>query len=107
MKQIEFLGLVIDTEKMTFTLSEEKLKHVSQQCQEIFKQPKASILNLTKSVGLFSSTVQAILLARIQFRYLPQELLLALQKKGSYSGRVTLGNLAREELLDGKQGWET
>ena len=32
---------------------------------------------------------------------------IALQKKGSYSGRVTLGNLAREELLDGKQGWET
>ena len=32
-KQIEFLGLVIDTEKMTFVLSEKKLKHVSQQCQ--------------------------------------------------------------------------
>ena len=32
-KQIEFLGLVIDTEKMTFVLSEKKLNHVSQQCQ--------------------------------------------------------------------------
>ena len=31
-KQIEFLGLVTDTEKMTFALSEKKLKHVSQQC---------------------------------------------------------------------------
>ena len=60
-KQIEFLGLVIDTEKMTFTLSEEKLKHVSQQCQEIFKQPKTSVLNLTKLIDLLSSTVQAIL----------------------------------------------
>ena len=38
-KQMEVLGLVIDTEKMTFTLSEKKLKHMSQQCQEIFKQP--------------------------------------------------------------------
>ena len=28
-KQIEFLGLVIDTDKMTLTLSEKKLKHVS------------------------------------------------------------------------------
>ena len=61
MKQIEFLGLVIDTEKMTFALSEEKLKHVSQQCQEIFKQPKTSVLNLTKLIDLLSSTVQAIL----------------------------------------------
>ena len=29
-KQIEFLGLVIDTEKMTFAFTEKKLKHVSQ-----------------------------------------------------------------------------
>ena len=98
-KQMEFLGLVIDTEKMTFALSEKKLKHVSQQCQEIFKQPKTSVLNLTKLIGLLPSTVQAILPARIQFRYLQQEQILALQKKGSYSGHVTLGNLAREELF--------
>ena len=38
-KQMEVLGLVIDTEKMTFTLSEKKLKHMSQQCHEILKQP--------------------------------------------------------------------
>ena len=98
-KQIEFLGLVIDTEKMGFALSEKKLKYVSQQCQEIFKQPKTSVLNLTELTGLLSSTVQAILPARIQFRYLQQEQILALQKKGSCSGHVTLGNLAREELL--------
>ena len=98
-KQIGFLGLVIDTEKMNFALSEKKLKHVSQQCQEIFKQPKTSALTLTKLNGLLSSTVQAILPARVQFRYLQQEQILALQKRGSYSGHVTLGNLAREELL--------
>ena len=37
-KQIEFVGLVIDTEKMTLVLSEQKLKDESQQCQEIFTQ---------------------------------------------------------------------
>ena len=47
----------IDTDKMTFALSEEKFKHVSQQFQEIFKQPKNSVLNLTKLIGLLSSTV--------------------------------------------------
>ena len=98
-KQTEFLGLVIDTEKMTFTLSEKKLKHGSQQYQDIFKQTKTSVLNLTKLIGQLSSIFQAILLARIQFRYLQQEQILALQKKRTYSGRVTLGNLGREELL--------
>ena len=98
-KQMEFLGLVIDTEKMTFALSEKKLKHVSQQCQEIFKQPKTSVLNLTKFIGLLSTTVQVILPAPIQFRYLQQGKILALKEKGSYSAKVTLGNLAIEELL--------
>ena len=60
-KQMEFLGLVTDTEKMTFGFSEKNLKHVSQQCQEIFKQTKTSVLNLTKLIGLLSSTVQTIL----------------------------------------------
>ena len=78
-KQMEFLGLVIDTEKMDFALSEKKLKHVPQQCLEIFKQPKTSILNPTKLIGLLLSTVQAILPARIKFRYLQQEQILALQ----------------------------
>ena len=84
---------------MTLALSEEKLKHVCQQFQEIFTQPKTSVLNLTKLIDLLLSTVQTILQARIQFQYLQKEQTLALQKKGSYSGHVTLGNLAREELL--------
>ena len=51
-KQIEFLDLVINADKMTYALSKEKLKHVSQQCQEISKQPKTSVLNLTKLISL-------------------------------------------------------
>ena len=79
-KQIEFLGL--ETEKMTLTPSEKKLKHVSQQRQVIFTQPKTSVLNLKKVIGLLSSTVQVILPTPIQFRYLQQEQILALHKKG-------------------------
>ena len=72
LKQIEFLGVVIDTEKMTLALPKKKLQHVFQQCKEIFTQPKTSVLNLTKLIGLLSSTIQAILPVRIQFSYLQQ-----------------------------------
>ena len=71
-----------NTEKMTLTLSEKKLKYVSQQCQVIFTQPKTSALNLKKVIGLLSSTVQVILPTQIQFRYLQQEHILGLHKKG-------------------------
>ena len=42
---------------------------------------KSSVLNLTKLIGLLSSTVQIILQARIQFRYLKQQQILDLEKK--------------------------
>ena len=43
-KQIEFLGLVTDTEKIILALSKKKLKDVSHRCQEVFTQPKTSVL---------------------------------------------------------------
>ena len=78
---LQYLGFVINLKKISLALCEtnrvsglsnryrendfcsfrKKLKHVSQQCQEIFKQPKTSVLNLTKLIDLLSSTVQAIL----------------------------------------------
>ena len=89
---------------MTFSLSEKKLKHVSQQCQEIFKQPKTSVLNLAKLIGLLSSTVQAILSARIQFRHLPEEQILALQKKRVLQWSCDTGEFSQRgtPLVDGK-----
>ena len=64
-KQIEFLGLTIDTKKTTFRSIREKLKHVCQRFQEIFMQPKTSVLNLTKLIGLLPLTVPTFLLAGI------------------------------------------
>ena len=45
-------------------------------------QATKNSLNLTKLIGPLSLIFQAILPARIQFRYLQQEQILALQKKG-------------------------
>ena len=55
--------------------------------------------NITKLIDLLSSAGQVISPAQIQFRYLQQEQISALQKKGYYRGHVTLGNLARKELF--------
>ena len=82
-KQIEVVGLIIYTKKMTVAVTEKKLKHVCQWCQTILAQPKTSVLKLTKFIDLLLWTVQTILPAQIQFRYLQQEQILALQKKDS------------------------
>ena len=55
-KQLEFLVLQINTEELTMSLSEGKLTHTIEQCQEIYSQTKISLLSLTKLIGLFLST---------------------------------------------------
>ena len=59
----------------------------------------SDVRNLTKLVDLLLLIAYVILLVLIQFQYLQQEQILALQKEGSYSGHVTLGNLVREGLF--------
>ena len=43
--QLEFLGLQINTEEITVFLSEEKLTQIIQQCQEVYSQPRTSLLS--------------------------------------------------------------
>ena len=92
------LGLCIDTENMALSLIQEKLQMVLQQCQEIFCQSKASILTLTKLVRFFSSTVQAVLPARIQFCYFQQEQILVHKKTQDLQKSFNFENSAKGEL---------
>ena len=92
--QLEFLGLQINTEEITVFLSEEKLTQIIQQCQEVYSQPRTSLLILTKLIDLLLSTVPAILPRKIQFRFLQQEQITSLKKQESCQGYVIPGNLA-------------
>ena len=99
MKQLEFLGLQINKEEMTLSLSEEKLNHIIQQYQEVYSQPRTLVLNMAKLIGLLTLMVQAVLKGKIQFRFLQQEQIFSLKKQGSYQGYAILGKLARQEPL--------
>ena len=65
-RQLEFLGMQIDTTNMCLFLTKEKLEKVTQKCWELYNHPKTNILELTRLIGLLSSTIQAVLPARIQ-----------------------------------------
>ena len=99
MKQSEFLGLQINKEEMTLSLSEEKLNHIIQQCQEVYSQPRTLVLNIAKLIGLLSLMVQTVLKGKIQFHFLQQEHIFSLKKQVIYQGYVILGKLVRQEPL--------
>ena len=93
-KQIEFMGLVKNTEKMTLALSEKKLKRVSTMSGDFHAAENFSLKShrvnwpvVINCPDHFTSTNAVSTGANISST-----------QKGSYSGHVALVNLAREEL---------
>ena len=97
--QLEFLGLQINTCSMVLSLSEEKMKKVISLCQDLLSHPQTTVLELKKLIGLLSSTVQAVLPARLQLRYLQQQQIQALNQSHSYQTELILNNQSIQELL--------
>ena len=65
-QEIEFLGLKINSVNLEISLTEEKIQKVKTKCQNLLTEPATSILELTSVIGLLTSTIQAVLLARLQ-----------------------------------------
>ena len=56
------------------------------------------ILELTKLIGLLPSTIQTVLPAKINFRYLQQQQIQALKIQRPYCKKVILNRNSKEEL---------
>ena len=95
---IGYLGLVINSIQMTLSLTEEKVKGILQECKTIFSMKEITVLQLTPLVGLLSFTIQAVLPAQIQFRYLQLQQVSALKGGMSYKEKITLNDQTLAEL---------
>ena len=83
--KIEFLGMEIDSIKMTFSLTPEKVQKVVKTCQNLLRSHSTTLLDLTRFVGLLSSTIQEVEPAKIQLRFLQQQQIVCLRKKNELS----------------------
>ena len=77
-QEIEFLGLKINSVNLEISLTE---------------------LELTRVIGLLTSTIQAILPARLQCRYLQLRQISYLKEKHSYQQKIVLNHQSKTELL--------
>ena len=80
-QEMEFLGMVINSKEMTIYLPEKKLQKVKLQYLDLYQSPQVSILQLTKVLVYLFSTIQAVLLARLNSRFLQQRQIQALKKR--------------------------
>ena len=78
-QEIEFLGLIANSQTMTLSLPKEKIGKIKDQCLRLYKASEVSLLDLTKLIRTLSSTIQAVLPARLQFCFLQQQQILSLR----------------------------
>ena len=95
---IEYLGLVINSIRMTLSLTEEKVKGILQECKIISSMKEIMDLQLTQLVRLLSSTIQAVLPTQIHFRYLQLQQVSALKGGMSYKEKIILNDQALRKL---------
>ena len=97
-KEIEFLGLVINSINMTLTLPQEKVLDIQNKCMQLTASPNTTIMELTKLQGKLWLTVQAVFPGRIQCRYLQQQQIYAVRETNSYQPKRKLSQQSLAEL---------
>ena len=93
-----FLGFLINTVNMEIKLPKEKVSQAVQEAQKLLEAQQASARQLAHLIGVFSSTLPAILLAPLHYRGL-QLLKHQALKKGGYDVILTLSQEAKDNLL--------
>lgn len=66
--RIEFLGFVIDSQKMTFEASKSKLNRVNKAIKKLIRNPKCTIRHLATVIGKIVALSLAILPAKLNCR---------------------------------------
>uniref|UniRef100_A0A914XPV2 Reverse transcriptase domain-containing protein n=1 Tax=Panagrolaimus superbus TaxID=310955 RepID=A0A914XPV2_9BILA len=96
-KRIEFLGLEVDSSKMTISLPSEKQHRISILAQQILTTPVTSAALLAKLCGLLASVKLAIDYSSIKARYLQSMLKLVDNGRDLEQQKIALTAEAKEE----------
>ncbi|CAC5413118.1 unnamed protein product [Mytilus coruscus] len=89
-----------DSQEMLFTLAQENAVKINQECHQILNLQWVTVRKLAKITGKLVSTMQAIIPANLQCRYLQLLQIKSLVEGKSYETKIQLSKGAQEEL-----GW--
>ena len=92
-----FLGFKIDSLSMEIKLPREKVLATTQEARELITRYEVSVQQLAHMIGIFSSTIPAVLPAPLHYRGL-QSLKHQGLRSGNYNSVVPMSREAREDL---------
>ena len=97
-QEIEFLGLTINSVTLELSLNKTKIKKVVSECQILLKNPQTSILELTRLTDLLTSTIQTVLPARLNCRFLQIQQISSLSENLSYLDKIVLNENSKIKM---------
>ena len=97
---LQNLGFIINIKKSTtLSLTPVKVQKIVKTCQNLLRNHSATLLELTRVVGLLSSTIQAVEPAKIQLKFFSTTTnCVSKEKKKNYQSVITLNTKSRKEL---------
>ncbi|KZS10356.1 Uncharacterized protein APZ42_025183 [Daphnia magna] len=99
-QEIEFLGVIVNSISLSFSLPPEKVAKVTQMCEKAFRADKISLRQLASILGNFSFEIPAVAFAPAHYRNL-QRLYISESRgaKSNLNHLVSLSATARSDLV--------
>ena len=98
-KRIQYLGVILDSESMTVTLTPERAADLISSCHTLRKKEVISIRDLARTIGKIVASFPAVMYGPLHYRQLEKEKKEALkQNAGNFEGHMTLSSPAKDEL---------
>ena len=97
--RIQYLGVIIDSETMKVTLTEERKSSLKTGCRKLITKSRCSIRELARVIGMIVASFPAVKYGPLHYRQLEKEKTHALKNsKGDFDAIVQLSQTACEEL---------
>jgi hypothetical protein len=97
-QKMEYLGFLVDSRAMSFSLPEDKILKIQASCKEVLSDKHLTVRVLAQLLGQLNACAAAVLPAPLHFRQLQMLKTRALIQGQSYEAPVNLSPECREEL---------
>ena len=87
-QEIEFLGMIVHSKEINISLLQEKSQSIKQMWQDMYLNPEITVFELAKVLCHLTSTILAILPAKLHCHFLQQQQIQALKKNCSYDSQL-------------------
>ena len=98
-----FLGFIVDSKKMSFSLPDSKIQSIRLSAQTLLNQPKVSLRNLSQFIGMCNASRTAVLEAPLHCRSIQNQLTSTLRSQPitqqNYDVKICLNSQSRKYFI--------